>query len=96
MVEFNWTGKDESIKEIGRLSNAVLTPCTEQSINFETTENLFIEGDNLEVLKLLQKDYAEKVKMIYIDPPYNTGKKFIYNDNFRNRKDKHSKWLSMM
>jgi adenine-specific DNA-methyltransferase len=57
---------------------------------------MFIEGDNLEVLKLLQRSYSNKVKMIYIDPPYNTGKKFIYNDNFRDRKDKHSKWLSMM
>jgi adenine-specific DNA-methyltransferase len=65
------------------LSAGTLVPVPEESVSFDTTENLFIEGDNLEVLKLLQKSYHGKVKMIYIDPPYNTGNEFIYPDNFR-------------
>lgn len=77
-----WPGKKDALRLIQAPSTATLKPCSDQSINFDTTENLFIEGENLEVLKLLQKSYYGKVKMIYIDPPYNTGKDFIYHDNF--------------
>ena len=79
----SWAGKADAIRAIQTPSTGTLVPCPEESINFETTENMFIEGDNLEVLKLLQKSYYGKVKMIYIDPPYNTGNEFIYPDNFR-------------
>ena len=78
----DWPGKKEALKLIQTPTYATLKPCREESVNFDTTENLFIEGDNLEVLKLLQKSYYGKVKMIYIDPPYNTGKEFIYPDNY--------------
>ncbi len=78
----DWPGKKEALRLIQTPSYATLKPCREESVNFDTTENLFIEGDNLEVLKLLQKSYYGKVKMIYIDPPYNTGKEFIYPDNY--------------
>jgi adenine-specific DNA-methyltransferase len=78
----NWSGKADCFKTIQMSSLATLRPCPEESVNFETTENLIIEGDNLEVLKLLQKSYLGKVKMIYIDPPYNTGNDFIYPDNY--------------
>lgn len=78
----DWPGKKDCMKIIQQPSVATLKPCREESVNFDTTENLFIEGDNLEVLKLLQKSYYGKVKMIYIDPPYNTGKEFIYPDNY--------------
>lgn len=77
-----WPSKKEALHLIQTLSSATLKPCRSESVNFDTTENLFIEGDNLEVLKLLQTSYYGKVKMIYIDPPYNTGKEFIYPDNF--------------
>ncbi len=77
----NWPGKAECFKTIQAPSLGTLRPCPEESVNFDTTENLIIEGDNLEVLKLLQKSYLGKVKMIYIDPPYNTGNDFIYPDN---------------
>ncbi len=76
----NWPGKAECFKTIQRPSMATLRPSPDESINFDTTENLIIEGDNLEVLKLLQKSYLGKVKTIYIDPPYNTG-----NDWMRTR-----------
>jgi len=78
----DWPGKKECSKLIQQSSVATLKPCREESVNFDTTENLFIEGDNLEVLKLLQKSYYGKVKMIYIDPPYNTGEQFIYPDKY--------------
>ena len=78
----NWPGKAECFKTIQAPSFGTLRPCPEESVNFDTTENLIIEGDNLEVLKLLQKSYLGKVKMIYIDPPYNTGNEFIYPDNY--------------
>lgn len=78
----NWPGKAECFKAIQAPSLGTLLPCREESVNFDTTENLIIEGDNLEVLKLLQKSYLGKVKMIYIDPPYNTGNDFIYPDNY--------------
>lgn len=78
----NWPGKADCFKTIQMPSLATLRPCQEESVNFDTTENLIIEGDNLEVLKLLQKSYLGKIKMIYIDPPYNTGNDFIYPDNY--------------
>lgn len=78
----NWPGKADCFKTIQQPSVATLVPDRDESIDFDTTENLFIEGDNLEVLKLLQKSYLGKIKMIYIDPPYNTGKEFIYPDNY--------------
>ena len=78
----NWPGKAKCFKTIQTPSMGTLLPCPDESINFDTTENLIIEGDNLEVLKLLQKSYLGKVKMIYIDPPYNTGNDFIYPDNY--------------
>lgn len=78
----NWPGKVDCFKNIQSPSTGTLLPVPDQSMNFDTTENLIIEGDNLEVLKLLQKAYLGKVKMIYIDPPYNTGSDFIYPDNY--------------
>ena len=81
--EFTWVGKKASIVEANKPIRKTLRPCKEGSANWDTTENLYIEGDNLEVLKLLQESYLGKVKMIYIDPPYNTGNDFIYNDDFK-------------
>ena len=81
--EFTWVGKKQSIIEGNRPIRKTLRPCKEESKNWETTENLYIEGDNLDVLKLLQNSYLNKVKMIYIDPPYNTGNDFVYRDNFK-------------
>jgi adenine-specific DNA-methyltransferase len=78
----NWPGKAECFRTVQAPSAGTLLPCPEESINFDTTENLILEGDNLEVLKLLQKAYLGKVKMIFIDPPYNTGNDFIYPDNY--------------
>jgi len=80
---FTWNGKSEARRLAQTLSMGTLRPCPDESVNWEKTENLFIEGDNLEVLKLLQKSYHKKVKIIYIDPPYNTGSQFIYPDDFR-------------
>jgi adenine-specific DNA-methyltransferase len=80
--QLNWPGKREALLTANAPIAKTLRPCREESINFDTTENLFIEGDNLEALKLLQETYLGKVKMIYIDPPYNTGKDFVYKDNF--------------
>jgi adenine-specific DNA-methyltransferase len=80
---FKWHGKQEAKKIAQTPSTGTLRPCKEESKDWETTQNLYIEGDNLEVLKLLQKSYHKKVKMIYIDPPYNTGKDFVYKDNFK-------------
>lgn len=79
---FTWNGKAKARQIAQTPSTGTLRPCKEESVNWDTTENLFIEGDNLEVLKLLQKSYHKKVKMIYIDPPYNTGKDFVYKDSF--------------
>ncbi|MEZ9651806.1 site-specific DNA-methyltransferase [Vibrio lentus] len=79
---FTWNGKTKARQIAQTPSTGTLRPCKEESVNWDTTENLFIEGDNLEVLKLLQKSYHKQVKMIYIDPPYNTGKDFVYKDNF--------------
>jgi len=81
--EFKWKGKAECLKLAQRRSPATLRPCPEESVDFESSKNLYIEGDNLEVLKLLQASYYRQVKMIYIDPPYNTGHDFIYEDDFK-------------
>ena len=79
---FTWAGKNEARREANKPSTATLRPCKEESKDWDTTGNIFIEGDNLEVLKLLQKSYAGEIKMIYFDPPYNTGKDFVYKDNY--------------
>ena len=81
--EFKWKGKSECLRLAQRRSTAALRPCRAESVHFDTTQNLYIEGDNLEVLKLLQKSYFRKVKLIYIDPPYNTGNDFVYEDDFK-------------
>ena len=88
--EFTWVGKKASIVEANRPIRKTLRPCKEESVNWDTTENLYIEGDNLEVLKLLQESYLGKVKMIYIDPPYNTGNDFIYNDDFKVSREEYA------
>lgn len=80
--QFTWPDKKQAILTANAPINKTLRPCREESVNFDTTENLYIEGDNLEVLKLLQETYLGKIKMIYIDPPYNTGNDFVYNDEF--------------
>lgn len=80
---FTWNGKSKARMIAQTPSTGTLRPCKEESVDWDSTQNLFIEGDNLEVLKLLQKSYHKKVKMIYIDPPYNTGKDFVYKDNFK-------------
>ena len=80
--KFEWKGKSECLRLAQKRSTGTLRPCPEESVNFDTTQNLYIEGDNLEVLKLLQTAYYRKVKMIYIDPPYNTGNDFVYEDDF--------------
>ena len=81
--KFEWSGKSECYRIAGKRSTGTLRPCPEESVNFDTTNNLYIEGDNLEVLKLLQSSYYNKIKMIYIDPPYNTGNDFVYEDDFK-------------
>ena len=81
--EFTWVGKKAAIVEANKPIRKTLRPCPEESVSWDTTENLYIEGDNLEVLKLLQESYLGKVKLIYIDPPYNTGNDFIYRDDFK-------------
>ena len=83
--QFTWPDKRQAILTANAPINKTLRPCREESVNFDETENLYIEGDNLEVLKLLQETYLGKIKMIYIDPPYNTGNDFVYNDDFRTR-----------
>lgn len=80
--QFTWPDKKKSVLLANAPINKTLRPCREESVNFDTTENLYIEGDNLEVLKLLQETYLGKIKMIYMDPPYNTGNDFVYEDNF--------------
>ena len=80
---FTWAGKAQARREAHKPSTGTLRPCKEESVDWDATQNLYIEGDNLEVLKLMQKSYANKVKMIYIDPPYNTGKDFVYKDNYK-------------
>ena len=83
VYEFTWVGKKAAIVEANKPIRKTLRPCPEESVDWDNTENLYLEGDNLEVLKLLQESYLNKVKMIYIDPPYNTGNDFIYNDDFK-------------
>lgn len=92
----NWPGKADCFKIIQQPSIATLTPVREESINFDETKNLFIEGDNLEVLKLLQKSYFGKIKMIYIDPPYNTGNDFIYPDNYSENLDTYLRYTGQI
>src|SRR5690554_1879044 len=93
--EFTWVGKKQSIIEGNRPIRKTLRPCKEESKNWDTTENLYIEGDNLDVLKLMQNSYLNKVKMIYIDPPYNTGNDFIYRDNFKVSKEDYEEELGL-
>src|SRR5690554_4349541 len=81
--QFTWAGKAQAKRIATTPSLGTLRPAPDESVNWDSTENLYIEGDNLEVLKLMQKSYAGKVKMIYIDPPYNTGKDFVYKDNYK-------------
>ena len=84
-----WPGKREAIVTANLPTNKTLRPIKEDSVDFDTTENLYIEGDNLEVLKLLQESYLGKIKMIYFDPPYNTGKDFVYKDNFTQNSEEY-------
>lgn len=91
-----WAGKADCFKTIQQPSLATLVPCPEEGIEFDTTENVFIEGDNLEVLKLLQKSYLGKVKMIYIDPPYNTGNDFVYPDNYSENLDTYLEYTGQV
>ena len=86
---FKWVGKNAARREAARPINKTLRPCPEESVDWENTQNLYIEGDNLEVLKLLQKSYLGQVKMIYIDPPYNTGNDFVYRDDFAMKADEY-------
>ena len=88
--EFTWVGKKAAIIEANKPIRKTLRPCKEESVDWDTTENLYIEGDNLKVLKLLQESYLGKVKMIYIDPPYNTGNDFIYRDDFAQTFDEYA------
>ena len=88
----NWHGKKKARQIALTPSMGTLLPCPEESVNWDTTRNLFIEGDNLEVLKLLQKSYSNKVKLIYIDPPYNTGKEFVYPDKYQDNLDTYLKY----
>ena len=93
--EFTWVGKKAAIVEANKPIRKTLRPCPEESKNWDTTENLYIEGDNLEVLKLLQEAYLGKVKMIYIDPPYNTGNDFIYADDFMRSQEEENELMGM-
>lgn len=87
--QFTWPGKKKAVLLANTPVSAALRPCREESVDFGRTENLYIEGDNLDVLKLLQETYLEKIRMIYIDPPYNTGNDFVYNDTFAERMDEY-------
>lgn len=93
--EFTWVGKKAAIVEANKPIRKTLRPCMEESKDWDTTENLYIEGDNLEVLKLLQESYLGKVKMIYIDPPYNTGNDFIYADDFMRSQEEENEQMGM-
>jgi len=93
--EFTWVGKKAAIVEANKPIRKTLRPCVAESKNWDTTENLYIEGDNLEVLKLLQESYLGKVKMIYIDPPYNTGNDFIYADDFMRSQEEENEQMGM-
>ena len=91
--KYNFTclGKTYALKESQKQSYGTLMPCKDESKNWDTTQNLYIEGDNLEVLKLLQKSYYNKIKCIYIDPPYNTGNDFVYKDNYSDNLENYLK-----
>ena len=93
--EFTWVGKKAAIVEANKPIRKTLRPCAAESKDWDTTENLYIEGDNLEVLKLLQESYLGKVKMIYIDPPYNTGNDFIYADDFMRSQEEENEQMGM-
>ena len=93
--DFTWVGKKEAMVEANRPIRKTLRPDRESSVDWENTQNIYIEGDNLEALKLLQESYLGKVKMIYIDPPYNTGKDFVYRDNFTQDKDSYEEELGI-
>lgn len=94
--EFTWVGKRQAMIDAATPIDKTLRPCPDESKDWATTENLYIEGDNLDVLKLLQESYLGKVKMIYIDPPYNTGKDFIYKDNFTQSRKEYEEALDML
>jgi len=90
--ELSWAGKSDAFREIQKQTTATLIPDREGSVNFDTSENIFIEGENLEVLRVLQRSYYGKIKMIYIDPPYNRGDDhFIYPDDFAERLEEYQK-----
>ena len=89
--QFTWPDKRKAKSLVNQEATSTLRPCREESVNFDTTENLYIEGDNLEVLKLLQETYLGKIKMIYIDPPYNTGNDFVYEDDFSQKAEEYTK-----
>lgn len=91
----DWPGKKASLLKANTPIAKTLRPDRDSSVNFDTTENVFIEGDNFEVLKVLQESYLGKIKMIYIDPPYNTGKDFVYKDNFAKSKDEYDEELGV-
>ncbi len=93
--DFTWVGKKQAIIDANTPINKTLRPCKAESVNWDKTENIYIEGDNLEVLKILQETYLNKIKMIYIDPPYNTGKDFIYKDNFEIDKEQYEQELNL-
>lgn len=86
--QFTWPGKRVASRLANKTTTQTLRPCREESVDFDHTQNLYIEGDNLDVLKVLQETYLGKVKMIYIDPPYNTGNDFVYNDDFAQSRGK--------
>ncbi len=98
--QFTWPDKRNAIRLANAPTTDTLRPCREESVDFDSTQNLYIEGDNLEVLKLLRENYLGKVKMIYIDPPYNTGNDFVYNDDFAQNTESngrfHTDWLNMI
>ena len=93
--EFTWVGKKAAIVEANKPIRKTLRPCPEESVNWDATENLYIEGDNLEVLKLLQESYLGKIDLIYIDPPYNTGNDFVYRDDFDIEKSEYDEQLGV-
>ena len=96
LYNFTWPGKSQSIQESFKTSQGTLIPCKEESKNWDSTKNLYIEGDNLEVLKLLQKSYNNKVKMIYIDPPYNTGNDFVYKDDYKDNTENYLRFTGQV
>ena len=93
--EFTWIGKKEAILEANRPIRKTLRPSVEESVDWDNTENLYIEGDNLEVLKLLQESYLNKIRVIYIDPPYNTGNDFIYRDDYAMSEDEYYEQIGL-